>query len=196
MEQTKVQKLARLLNVLVTAALWVNIAALALLPGLLYYDPHSLLEGTREFAGSIVHRGEDDIVMAAVVGVLLSWVFVWMEPELFHLGGSLFLLACGLCTAGILRQAKGVLATILAENPFQMSNARALRRAALCCWGVSAAALVRFLWQVCALKNLAPLFTYNALAIPAFFMGGLLFLVMSALFRQAAELKEDQDLTI
>ena len=47
MEQTKVQKLARLLNVLVTAALWVNIAALALLPGLLYYDPHSLLEGTR-----------------------------------------------------------------------------------------------------------------------------------------------------
>ena len=52
------------------------------------------------------------------------------------------------------------------------------------------------MWQVCALKNLAPLFTYNALAIPAFFMGGLLFLVMSALFRQAAELKEDQDLTI
>ena len=31
MEQTKVQKLARLLNVLVTAALWVNIAALTLL---------------------------------------------------------------------------------------------------------------------------------------------------------------------
>ena len=27
-------------------------------------------------------------------------------------------------------------------------------------------------------------------------MGGLLFLVMSALFRQAAELQEDQDLTI
>lgn len=40
------------------------------------------------------------------------------------------------------------------------------------------------------------LFTYNTLFIPAFFMGGLLFLVMSALFQQAAELKEDQDLTI
>ena len=34
------------------------------------------------------------------------------------------------------------------------------------------------------------------LFVPAFFMAGLLFLVMSALFRQAAELKEDQDLTI
>lgn len=38
--------------------------------------------------------------------------------------------------------------------------------------------------------------TYNAVAIPIFFMAGLLFLVMSALFGQAAELKEDQDLTI
>ena len=37
---------------------------------------------------------------------------------------------------------------------------------------------------------------YNALFIPVFFMAGLVFMVMSALFRQAAELKEDQDLTI
>ena len=37
---------------------------------------------------------------------------------------------------------------------------------------------------------------YTALFVPAFFMAGLLFLVMSALFRQAAELQEDRDLTI
>ena len=74
--------------------------------------------------------------------------------------------------------------------------ARAMKRAALFCWGISAAALCRFVWEVAALQNMAPLFTYNALAIPVFFMGGLLFLVMSALFRQAAELQEDQDLTI
>ena len=41
-----------------------------------------------------------------------------------------------------------------------------------------------------------PFFTYNTLFVPVFFMAGLLFMVMSALFRQAAELKEDQDLTI
>ena len=45
-------------------------------------------------------------------------------------------------------------------------------------------------------RNAAPLFTYNTLFVPAFFMAGLLFLVMSALFRQAAQLQEDQDLTI
>jgi len=50
--------------------------------------------------------------------------------------------------------------------------------------------------EIIALKNPAPLITYNAAAVPIFFMGGLLFLVMSALFRQAAELQEDQDLTI
>ena len=32
--------------------------------------------------------------------------------------------------------------------------------------------------------------------VPGFFMAGLLFLVMSALFRQAAALQEDQNLTI
>ena len=44
--------------------------------------------------------------------------------------------------------------------------------------------------------SIGPLFTYNALFVPVFFMAGLLCMVMSALFRQAAELKEDQDLTI
>ena len=46
------------------------------------------------------------------------------------------------------------------------------------------------------LRSAAPLFTFTALFIPVSLMAGLLFLVMSALFRQAAELKEDQDLTI
>ena len=37
---------------------------------------------------------------------------------------------------------------------------------------------------------------YNALFVPIFILGGLLCLVMSALFRQAAELKAENDLTI
>lgn len=61
---------------------------------------------------------------------------------------------------------------------------------------ISGAALVRLVLWLWSEGNVWPLFTYTALFIPAFFMGGLLFLVMSALFRQAAELKEDQDLTI
>ena len=109
---------------------------------------------------------------------------------------TVFFWLCGTCTALILWQAKTVLDTILAGAPFQLANARALRLAAVCCWIISGAALVRLALWLWAEGNLAPLFTYTALFVPAFFMAGLLFLVMSALFRQAAELQEDQDLTI
>ena len=194
METTQVQKLARVLNVLVTLALCVNVLVLIILPAILYYDPNGLLEGTGALVDEYLHPEEDDIVMAWVF--FYSWLGAFMEPATYHLGVCLFLLVCGLCTADILRQARRVLATILAGNPFQMANAQALRRAAVCCWIISGAALVRLILWLWAEKNLAPLFAYNALFVPAFFMGGLLFQVMSALFRQAAELKEDQDLTI
>ena len=107
-----------------------------------------------------------------------------------------FLWLCGICTALILWQAKLVLDTILKGDPFRMTNANALRRAAVCCWVISGAALVRLILRLWAEGNPAPLFTYNALFVPGFFMAGLLFLVMSALFRQAAALQEDQNLTI
>ena len=38
--------------------------------------------------------------------------------------------------------------------------------------------------------------TYNALFVPIFLMAGLLCMVMSALFQQAAQLKAESDLTI
>lgn len=196
MEQTNVQKLAKVLNVLVTITFAANILALILIPGLLAHDPYNLIDGARDFLDSVVYAGEDGIVFAGVFAVVFGWIFVWMDPVTFQLGGSLFLLFCGLCSACMLRQAHWILNTIQEGNPFQMRNAKSMNRAALCCWGISGAALIRFLWEMFTLKNMAPLFTYNALAIPVFFMGGLLFLVMSALFRQAAELQEDQDLTI
>ena len=71
-----------------------------------------------------------------------------------------------------------------------------LRRAAVCCFLISAAALIRLLWGFWYYASILPLLTYNALFVPVFFMGGLLCLVMSALFRQAAELKAENDLTI
>ena len=52
------------------------------------------------------------------------------------------------------------------------------------------------MWGFGYYASLRPLFTYNALFCPVFLMGGLLCLVMSALFRQAAELKAENDLTI
>ena len=89
-----------------------------------------------------------------------------------------------------------MLNTILAGVPFQNANGISLRRAAVCCFLISAAALVRLLWGFWYYASIQPLLTYNALFVPVFFMGGLLCLVMSALFRQAAELKAENDLTI
>ena len=132
METTRIQKLARALNLLVTIALCVNIAALVILPAILWYDPNGLLEGTGALVDDYLHLGEDDIAASGAAGILLSWVGAFTEPESYHLGACLFLLVCGLFTANILRQAKQVLATILAGNPFQMANARALKRAAAC----------------------------------------------------------------
>ena len=109
---------------------------------------------------------------------------------------SAFLLFCGVCTAVILWQGRRVLGTILAGSPFQRENGVSLRRAGVCCFAISAAALVRVVWGLFYYQSIASLLTYNALFVPIFLLGGLLCLVVSALFRQAAELKAENDLTI
>ena len=109
---------------------------------------------------------------------------------------TLFLLFCGICTAVILWQGRRVLDTVLRGNPFVMDNAKSLKRAAVCCFVISGAALVRVIWGLAYYQSIAPLLTYNALFVPIFLMGGLLFMVMSALFRQAAGIKAENDLTI
>ena len=192
MEKTAVQRLARVLRVLVVITLICNIIVLFMVPALVtlrmnWWELFQMAKDPHE-------------PISPLLVVFITW------PEVFrHLGQgwrnpyvvlTLFLLSCGICTAVILLQGKRVLDTILEGKPFQVRNARALRRAAVCCYLISAAALARMIWEFAYQQSLAPLLTYNALFIPVFFMAGLLFQVMSALFRQAAELKEDQDLTI
>ena len=109
---------------------------------------------------------------------------------------TLFLLFAGICTAVILWQGHRVLGTILEGVPFSLENAVFLRRSAVSAFVISAAALVRLVFSICYYRSPAPLLTYNALFVPIFAMAGLLCLVMSALFRQAAEMKAENDLTI
>ena len=89
-----------------------------------------------------------------------------------------------------------MLQTILRGEPFAASTAVGLRRAAWACFLIAGAALARVIFSVCYYRSPLPLASYNALFVPMFAMGGLLCLVMSALFRQAAELKAENDLTI
>lgn len=196
MEETSVQRLARVLHAAVTLALVINFAVLVMIPCLLLLHPEILLGGAQGFVDNIRAAGEDDIVAAPMFLLLTGWLFAILNPSAFHLLLCLFFLVCGICTAVILRQAQHILRTIQDGKPFQRENARSMGKAAICCWVIAGAALIRLVLDLIRLGNPAPFFTYNALFVPAFFMAGLLFQVMSALFRQASELKEDQDLTI
>lgn len=194
METASVQKIAGILKVLVLAALVCNLIVLYLVPAAVLSDSQDLLGGVRDYLTGVLFPGEDDIVLAGVAASFLSWFWCWQESYTRML--TLFLVVSGICTAVILWQARRVLDSILRGAPFCEENARALRRAAACGFLISAAALVRVIFSICFYSSLRPLLTYNALFIPVFAMFGLLCLVMSALFRQAAELKAENDLTI
>lgn len=183
LEMTAVQKLAKVLKILVMITFVCNLIVLLLVPGL------AMLRGAEDLAALL------DSPAMAVPYFARSWALVW-SGESYSAVLTVFLWACGVCTAIILWQARRVLDTVLAGETFSLKNAANMKRAAVCCLTISAAALCRLVWGFFFYKSIAPLLTYNALFVPVFAMGCLLFLVMSALFRQAAELKEENDLTI
>ncbi len=191
MEKTAVQRLAQVLRVLVVITFVCNLIALFLVPGMAAFyvggGGTGLLENNSafQFMRFFTTVWHPVVWMLGAAGESQDWVVL-----------SLFLLSCGVCTAVILWQGKRVLDTILKGKPFTLRNAQNLKRAAVCCFLISAAALLRLAWGLAYYQSIGPLLTYNALFVPIFFMAGLLCLVMSALVRQAAELKEDQDLTI
>lgn len=197
MRKGNVEKLARVLKGLVLAAFVCNLIALFFVPCIVLLSPLGLFQ---QVADRILHLlrirpfGEDDVYVPLLGLALVAWGEIWKSS--IHVAYSAFLLLCGGCTAMILNRASRILDTVLNKNPFVRKNAKVMKQAAVCCWVIAGAAVVRVLAEIVALGSVAPLITYNAAAIPIFFMAGLLFLVMSALFGQAAELKEEQDLTI
>ncbi len=177
MEKTGVQKLAKVLRVCVIVFIVCVILAMTAVPRLL-----SLRWVTTD-------NVKDEIWL-----FFRSYLAVFADP--YDAVLALFLWACGACAVNILWQGKRVLDTIIKGEPFTLGNAANLKRAAVCCFVISAAAFVRLIWGFVYYRSINPLFTYNALFVPVFLTGGLLFLVMSALFRQAAEMKAENDLTI
>ena len=195
MRQKTAIQLARVLRVLVLITLVCNLLALLLVPAMVASSPHRTVEDLLEGAGYLLgleQMPEDYIPFLLVL--IFSWLAVWTDAYAGVL--TAFLLACGVCTAVILWQGKRVLDTILKEKPFCGENAGNLKRAAVCCFLISAFALVRVVWGMIYYQAVRPLLTYCGLFVPVFLMAGLLCLVMSALFRQAAEMKAENDLTI
>ena len=191
MKSVSVQKAARVLNVLVWIALICNLAVLPAVPGLIYFrfatENPITLSGLR---GTFAYDFDDGL--GNLLNIYLGTV--WKEPYTAVL--TLFLLFVGICTALILWQALLTLESILRGTPFPFENAHALQKAGFLSFLISFAALARVVFGICFYQSFRPLTTYNALFVPVFAMFGLLCLVMSALFRQAAEMKAESDLTI
>lgn len=195
MGKTNVQKISRILKILVTIAFICNIVVVYLVPVAVLSDSEGLLAGCQSYISGILFPEEGDVVGAGLIAPLFAWVGVWVQDGYCRMLAG-FLVLCGCCTAVILWQARRILDTILAGKPFSLGNAPNMKRAGICCLVIAVAALVRLIWGLLHYKTIAPLLTYNALFVPIFAMGFLLCMVMSALFRQAAELKEENDLTI
>lgn len=197
MKKISVQKLARVVRVLVIVLFVINLVSLVVLPSVIRFSSDlktgewiGVESGVRSFL-EFLHYETDD----ALANVLLAPVRVFqMHPRISVL--VIFLWVCGICSAVLLWQAKRVLNTIIAEDTFTFANAANMTRAAVCCFFVSVAALLRLIWSVVYYRSAMPLFSYNTLFIAVFAVAGLICIVMSALFRQAAELKAENDLTI
>ncbi len=198
MEKTAVQKLAGVLKILVTITFVCNLIVLPLVPVLVSVAGCQI--PLPELLGNLTAEpplpGDDWPYFSPGLQMFLVVVGAWTENFAFTFVLTLFLLFCGICTAVILWQGRRGLGTILTGAPFRAENGVSLRRAAVCCFLIAAAALARVVWGLFYYGSVAPLLTYNALFVPIFILGGLLCLVMSALFRQAAELKAENDLTI
>jgi hypothetical protein len=195
MEYTHIHKLARVLRVLVLIVFVCNLLALLLVPGLAALSADGGIDLVAHAVLSALNQPgyEGQGFVSLPLFMVLAWVGVWSETYTVLM--TAFLWICGISTAVILWQAKRVLDSILKAEIFSVSNAIHLRRAAVCCFVISGTSL---LWAICraALGGIFELFSLSTLFFPVFFLAALLFLVMSALFRQAAELKAENDLTI
>ncbi len=103
---------------------------------------------------------------------------------------------CGMCTAVMLWQARGVLSNLAGGRPFTVENADRIMAAAMCFFVISGTAFCRFLIELFTYGLARTLMMYNTLFVPAAVCAGLLCLVLSELFRQASRLREDNDLVI
>ena len=194
MEHHSVQKLARALRVLVIVVFVCNLAALTAVPMLSIISFEDAVKyGIEGLSYLFGFNPVPDLYVPFTLLYLMSWVAVWANIEWAIM--AVFLWICGICTAVILWQAKKVLDNIVCASLFSDANALHLRRAAICSFVISAVSL---LWAVCRamMNGILELFSLSTLFFPVFFLAALLFLVMSALFRQAAELKAENDLTI
>ena len=126
MEKIPVQKIARVLYVLVVVALVCNVIALYLVPEVVWHGRIGLPDGMQIYVNGNALMGEigKHRLLTYFVGGAALWIVGWWNYfDTYQIVLTLFLLFSGCCTAVILWQARRVLNTILRGEPFALENA-------------------------------------------------------------------------
>ena len=103
---------------------------------------------------------------------------------------------CGVCTFTALWQVRRVMHGMASGVTFSWQNALCVRRVAVCCFLISGLTCVRLVFHLASYPLSHVIWYYNTLFVPLFAAAGLFFLMLAEVFRQAAELREDNSLVI
>lgn len=106
------------------------------------------------------------------------------ENYYFLLG---FLYITGIVCLGLVNEIRKIFKTLNRRNPFMMDNVKSFKRVGWACFIIAAAYILK-------------IFFYNsvltAIITMVFIIAGLFAIVLAEVFRQAIEVKEENDLTI
>jgi len=191
MEHPTIKKITGWLTGLCILLLVCDILLLPLTPAMAYFRLETAAEvGLDGLLATFRYDFDDGL--GNLISIILA--YAWRQPHTAVT--SAFLLVCGVCAAVILLQGIRILENLSVGLIFSEKNAVCLKRAAAAGFLISAAAAVRTVCTASWKSVSDALFSYTALFVPLFLMVGLLFLIMSGLFSRAAEMKEENDLTI
>ena len=175
MRPVPVRPLSRLLTVGTCVVLACNILALVFLPFVLAW------------------RYSD----AAARPVFLAWpAMVTASARADYAVSLLVYYPCGVCTLTALWQVVRILRDMSGGATFNLRNTLRVRRMAVCCFIISGLSCARLIFHLASYPLSHVIWYYNTLFVPFFAAAGLFFLMLAEVFRQAAELREDNSLVI
>lgn len=125
----------------------------------------------------------------ALVPLVLNWYFEMTSREdnenyYFLL---IFLYVTGFFALMILNETRKIFKTLNRHNPFMMDNVKSLKRVSIACFVISAAYIVKMIFYNSI---------FTMIVMMGFIIAGLFAVIISEVFKQAVEVKEENDLTI
>lgn len=120
---------------------------------------------------------------------ILKWYLDWLKGSTSgHYAFFLpFLYLTGILALALVNELRKVFKTLNRMDPFRMDNVRSFKIMSVCCFAIAVLYAVK-------------IFVYNSfltiILFMVFIIGGFFLLILAEIFRQAAIVKEENDLTI